>query len=130
MNPWLPVLAALHLAASTKRPLSELAASYALPFALSGRLEDFPVETSARLMAHLRGTSQNLSAFLRPVGAVKSISDIDGLRVTLADARIVHLRPSGNAPEMRCYVEAPSEADAIELLAQGLRLIQGWASKH
>ena len=127
---FLPVLAALHLAASTKRPLSELAASYALPFALSGRLEDFPVETSARLMAHLRGTSQNLSAFLRPVGAVKSISDIDGLRVTLADARIVHLRPSGNAPEMRCYVEAPSEADAIELLAQGLRLIQGWASKH
>ena len=30
----------------------------------------------------------------------------DGLRMSLSDSTIIHLRPSGNAPEFRCYVEA------------------------
>jgi phosphomannomutase len=29
---------------------------------------------------------------------------------------VVHLRPSGNAPELRCYVEADSEARAEGIL--------------
>lgn len=37
----------------------------------------------------------------------------DGLRITLDNGDIIHLRPSGNAPELRCY----SEADTM-LLAQ------------
>ncbi|MFB9951596.1 phosphomannomutase, partial [Rhizobium puerariae] len=48
--------------------------------------------------------------------------------VTLADGRIVHLRPSGNAPEMRCYVEAQNQLTAKKLLRQGLELIREWAS--
>ncbi len=27
----------------------------------------------------------------------------DGMRITLRDGCIVHLRASGNAPELRCY---------------------------
>jgi phosphomannomutase len=30
----------------------------------------------------------------------------DGLRASFANGDIVHLRPSGNAPELRCYAEA------------------------
>lgn len=37
---------------------------------------------------------------------IKSIDETDGLRITLTDGLIVHLRPSGNAPELRCYAEA------------------------
>jgi hypothetical protein len=37
---------------------------------------------------------------------------------------MIHFRPSGNAPEMRCYVEAGSESEAKSLLAQGLELIR------
>ena len=123
---FLPILAVLSKAAMSGKPLSLIAASYALPFALSDRLENFPVETSAALMAHLRGSRENLAAFLAPIGQPASVSDIDGLRVTLADGGIVHLRPSGNAPEMRCYVEAGTEMAAGALIANGLGQIRAW----
>lgn len=123
---FLPILAVLSKAAMSGKPLSHIAAGYALPFALSDRLENFPVETSAALMAHLRGPRENVAAFLAPIGLPASVSDIDGLRVTLADGGVIHLRPSGNAPEMRCYVEAGTEAAARALMAKGLGLIGAW----
>jgi phosphomannomutase len=124
---FMPMLATLSLAAIRKEPLSVVAASHKLPFAAADRLENFPVETSAALMAHLRTSDANLSEFLQPIGEVGSKSDIDGLRVTLRDGRIIHFRPSGNAPEMRCYVEAGDEAAASELLNAGLTRIKRWA---
>ena len=125
---FLPILATLYAAALAKKPLSAVAGSYRLPFAAADRLENFPVETSAALMAYLRASDANLADFLKPVAAVASKSDIDGLRVTLVDNRIIHFRPSGNAPEMRCYVEASSESEAKALLEQGLGLISAWAA--
>ncbi|MGE6783253.1 phosphomannomutase [Ensifer adhaerens] len=123
----LPIVAALAAAAEAKLSLSALAASYRLPVALSDRLENFPVETSARLMAYLRGGDDNLAAFLAPIGRPVAVSDIDGLRVTLDDGRIIHFRPSGNAPEMRCYVEADTVEAAEGLLSSGLSTIRHWA---
>ena len=125
---FLPILATLYAAAKAGNPLSAVAGSYRLPFAAADRLENFPVETSAALMAYLRASDANLADFLKPVAAVASKSDIDGLRVTLVDNRIIHFRPSGNAPEMRCYVEASSENEAKALLEQGLGLISAWAA--
>ena len=127
---FLPILAVLSKAAMSGKPLSHIAAGYALPFALSDRLENFPVEASAALMAHLRGSRENLAAFLAPIGLPASVSDIDGLRVTLADGGVIHLRPSGNAPEMRCYVEAGTEAAARALMAKGLGLIRAWEKRR
>jgi phosphomannomutase len=123
----MPVLAVLALAAGQKRPLSAIAAGFALPAAASDRLENFPVETSAALMAELRSGAGALAAFLAPLGVPSKISDIDGLRVTLESGDVVHFRPSGNAPEMRCYVEAGDDAAALRLLAAGLARIREWA---
>ncbi|WP_113544353.1 phosphomannomutase [Rhizobium leguminosarum] len=124
---FLPMLATLSLAAIRKETLSAIAASYKLPFAAANRIENFPVEKSAALMAFLRASEANLSNFLHPIGDVASKSDIDGLRVTLRDGRVIHFRPSGNAPEMRCYVEAEDEIAALELLSAGLTRIKRWA---
>ncbi|MCA1443944.1 phosphomannomutase [Ensifer sp. IC4062] len=124
---FLPVLAALFNAIQEKRPLSEVAAGYRLPFAAAGRHEHVPGEASAALMAYLRRSDGNLAGFLKAGSPVAAKSDIDGLRMTLADGRIVHFRPSGNAPEMRCYVEAETEEAANTLLDQGLALIREWA---
>jgi phosphomannomutase len=125
---FLPVLAVLGLAAQRGVPLSEVAASFALPFAASDRLENFPIETSGALMAHLRASSAALAAFVAPLGTIADTSDIDGLRMTLADGRILHLRPSGNAPEMRCYVEAGTREAAMSLLEDGLSLVRRFAA--
>ncbi|MCS4091852.1 phosphomannomutase [Rhizobium sp. BK176] len=124
---FLPILATLFLVKQQGKPLSAITADFRLPVAAADRLEDFAVETSTALMAHLRATPENLAAFLKPLGVVSSISDIDGLRVTLADCSIVHLRPSGNAPEMRCYVEAKDETAASSLLDKSLSLVRDWA---
>lgn len=123
----LPVLAVMALRAAESRPLSAIASAFALPAAASDRLENFPVETSAALMAELRSGAGPLSAFLAPLGVPASASDVDGLRVTLEDGAVVHFRPSGNAPEMRCYVEAQDEAAAAALLSAGLARIRDWA---
>ncbi len=126
---FLPVLATLYLASREKKTLSEIASMFRLPVAIADRLENFPVETSAALMTHLRGGDANLVSFLAPIAPVRDKNDIDGLRVTLEDGRILHLRPSGNAPEMRCYVEAETDEAARSLLAQGLGLIGAWAAE-
>ncbi len=127
---FLPMLAVLSLAAAQRKPLSAIAGSYNLPVAAADRLENFPVETSAKLMAYLRASPENLAEFLQPIGKPSATSDIDGLRVTLADKRIIHFRPSGNAPEMRCYVEAENEHAATELLEAGLNRIRHWAGQN
>jgi phosphomannomutase len=126
---FLPILATLHAAANKRKPLSSVASGFRLPFAAADRLENFALEKSAALMAYLRASDANLATFLAPIGSVASASDIDGLRVMLADGRMIHFRPSGNAPEMRCYVEGPSEEAAKALLSQGLGLIRIFAAK-
>ncbi|WP_337184823.1 phosphomannomutase [Shinella sp.] len=122
----MPVLAVLALA-TAERPLSQVVADFSLPAAASDRLENFPVETSAALMAELRSGAGRLAAFLAPIGVPQKTSDVDGLRVTLEDGSVIHFRPSGNAPEMRCYVEAADEAAAAQLLEAGLHRIREWA---
>lgn len=124
---FLPLLAALKLMAEQNRPLSTIAAAYKLPVAAADRLQDFPLEKSGALMAHLRSSRTNLESFLASIGSVKDTSDIDGLRVTLDDGSTIHFRPSGNAPEMRCYVEAETEEKAQSLLNKGLDLIRNFA---
>lgn len=119
---FLPALAALYAAAQGRKTLSQLARDYRLPVAAADRLENFAVERSAALMAHLRSAYENLAAFVAPLGEISAISDVDGLRISLTNGNTVHFRPSGNAPEMRCYVEAESEAAAQALLKQGLAL--------
>ncbi len=125
---FLPVLATLFLAKQQDKPLSAIAADFHLPVAAADRLENFAVERSAAVMAHLRASPANLAAFVKPLGAIGSVSDIDGLRITLADRTVVHFRPSGNAPEMRCYVEAEDEAAASSLLEKGLSLVRDWTN--
>ncbi len=123
---FLPALAVLGTAAKAGQSLSELATAYSLPIALSDRLENFAVERSVALMVHLRASADNLSGFVAPIGMIKAVSDIDGLRITLSDDSVIHFRPSGNAPEMRCYVEAPDQRAAEALLAKGLAALNDW----
>ncbi|MDQ0318519.1 phosphomannomutase [Pararhizobium capsulatum DSM 1112] len=127
---FLPALAVFSFAKSKGITLSALAASYALPVAVADRIENFSSETSAALMAYLRASRENLAAFLSSIDRPETVSDIDGLRVTLADGRVIHFRPSGNAPEMRCYVEAETEAAALALLEEGLKRISGFSEGH
>lgn len=89
-------------------------------FTAANRLEDVATDRAQALIAGF-DTAGALDAFLARLGEVGGPQDrTDGLRVTLASGRILHLRPSGNAPEFRVYAEAESRTAAEALLQRGL----------
>ncbi|WP_350587241.1 phosphomannomutase [Pseudoalteromonas sp. 3-MNA-CIBAN-0064] len=60
---------------------------------------------------------------------LKSVNNIDGLRLIFTNNDIVHLRPSGNAPELRCYTESKSIYDAKTLSKKVLMSIEAFINK-
>ena len=56
-------------------------------------------------------------------GKVESIDRTDGLRVTFQTSEVLHMRPSGNAPEFRCYNEASSPERAVEMQQQSMETL-------
>ena len=110
----LPIVAALIEA----RRAGSLAARVAMEparFTATDRLEHVPVAASRALIAQL--DAGGLAGFAAPFGAVASVDRTDGLRVALEGGAILHLRPSGNAPEFRVYAEAGSVVGAEALVA-------------
>ncbi|MCY0149361.1 phosphomannomutase [Hoeflea sp. G2-23] len=114
----LPLLCALAAARAAGQSVSAHVAQFELPVAISDRIENFPTDVSQALVARLSGDEQACAAFFAALGPVADIDRTDGLRITLQNGDIVHLRPSGNAPEMRIYSEATSETRARALIAQ------------
>ena len=119
----LPILAVLGTAAERRVPLSRLREIWPLPASESDRLKDFPQDASHALFRSLRRSRSALATVLSPIGAVAAVDDLDGLRVTLSSGEVVHLRASGNAPELRCYAEAVSADRARALIAQVFDLV-------
>lgn len=64
--------------------------------------------------------------FTAGCGPVAHIDLTDGVRMVFSSADIVHLRASGNAPELRVYVEADTPERARELLRLGMNVVTGW----
>jgi phosphomannomutase len=65
-----------------------------------------------------------LSELMAPLEGVAGVNSRDGLRIMAKNGEVVHFRPSGNAPELRVYVEAATEERAAELLEWGLAVAQ------
>ncbi|MBS3649507.1 phosphomannomutase [Pseudaminobacter sp. 19-2017] len=123
----LPILCALTSAFGAGLELSALVAGLELPACASGRLENFSRDDSERLMTWLSEDEENVRTFLGGLGDLSGMDDTDGLQMTLSDGGSLHLRPSGNAPEMRCYASAQSEERTSALLAAGLERIRRFA---
>lgn len=124
----LPALAVLALTQDT--PLSQLTASLPKRYSASDRLQQVEAPFSQSLLE--AGAAAPLQLIEKLGFYDKTVTDInqtDGLRLTFSDGDIVHLRPSGNAPELRCYAESASEIGANGLVATALnglhRLING-----
>lgn len=116
----LPMLSALAAAAEARVPLAELVSQLPVKPAMSDRLTDVPVSASAAFVSKLADDPEHAGAFFAEVGKVADLSMVDGPRFTLGTGDVIHYRPSGNAPELRCYVEGTSADRAAELLRWGL----------
>ena len=116
----LPLVAPL-VEAKAAGSLSARVAQEPACFTAADRLEHVPSEASAALIAGFGADPGRLAALLADLGETATGTDLtDGMRLTLASGRVVHFRPSGNAPEFRLYVEAENPQAAADLLARGL----------
>jgi phosphomannomutase len=119
----LPVIMLLALAGDGN--ISTLVNALPQRFTHSDRIQNFATEKSQAIIAQGKISPTSLLEQLgfENVG-IKSIDEKDGFRVTLEDGSIVHLRPSGNAPELRCYAETDCYNQASDCVVKTLKNIQ------
>ncbi|MGK9450599.1 phosphomannomutase [Acidithiobacillus caldus] len=126
----LPLLAVLREARYREQPLSSLLDSLPQRFTSSDRLQDFPTEVSHQRLQRYRA-ADGCALFGRDFGDLcggepLQLDHSDGVRAFFASGDILHLRPSGNAPELRCYTEADSVTRADALLQGALTRLARW----
>lgn len=109
----LPIVAILDLATRSNMPLSALIATLPQRHTASAIIRDVNPDTSASLVGRL---ATNF-AFAAQIAAdsIASADTTDGTKLMLGSGDVVHLRPSGNAPELRCYAESTTAAAAVAL---------------
>ncbi|WP_460275366.1 phosphomannomutase [Celeribacter sp. ULVN23_4] len=119
----LPILAPLAAAKVAGVPLAELVAALPPCFTAADRLQEIDRERAGVFLADLVENDANRRAFFAPLGEIASVDLTDGLRVDFEGGTVVHLRPSGNAPEFRIYAQAGSEDEALELVSSAKGLV-------
>jgi phosphomannomutase len=147
---FLPIVAALASAGASGLGLDASWSRLPPRFGSSGLLDRVPTQVSHAILARLippgdtvevsfeRGapapfhdwldTRDELERlFTRELGfgAIARINVLDGLRVHFTNGDVAHVRPSGNAPQLRLYANADSQARADEIVALALRQPDG-----
>ncbi len=79
---------------------------------------------SGALAGELRGIRVELERYFsrtRGFQPLVAVNFLDGIRMLFAGGEIAHVRPSGNAPQLRCYAVADDERRAAEIVAVTVR---------
>ncbi len=74
--------------------------------------------------ADARATRDRLATYFtsrESFDEIARINTIDGVRVYFRNGDIAHVRPSGNAPQLRIYAVADTQARADEIVAMAIR---------
>lgn len=125
-------IAILMLSIKDSKTISGLLADLPQRFTYSDRLTDFPTKRSQQILADMVASDdgenlQYITNVFKDIGeAAVSIDQTDGLRITFENDEVIHLRPSGNAPELRCYNEADSQDRAQALNQRCMRVMAAW----
>jgi len=141
----LPILANLFASAEMRIGLSALWSRLPARFGRAGLLDGVPVAVSKAILAHLTppdGTLEvdfarapepaavwqsrkaTLARFFTPARGfddIVRINVLDGVRVSFENGDVAHVRPSGNAPQLRIYANSDSQARADQIVDLGLK---------
>ncbi|WP_245895098.1 phosphomannomutase [Devosia submarina] len=120
----LPLLCVLGLAARQGKSVSQIVAALPLQHAMADRLQDVPAERSGAFLGRLADDADFAAALFGEHG-IASLSTIDGLQFRTLSGDMVHFRASGNAPELRCYVEGGTAEVARGLLEWAMEAARG-----
>ncbi len=131
---FLPILSVLFAAAERSVPVAELFAELPKRFSKAGLLKNFPRESGLGVVRHLTPAEKDpeehakvstdlARVFTRARGftSVARLDYTDGVRIIFSNNDVAHIRPSGNADELRIYGTADTQARADAIVAEGVR---------
>jgi phosphomannomutase len=90
-------------------------------FSRAALLAQFPRQLGCEVVAYL--SRAHLAQFFPPemgFGAVSRVDCTDGARISFDNGDVAHVRPSGNADELRIYAVADTQPRADEIAAMGI----------
>ncbi len=118
----LPIVVALIAAAEAQVTVSALFDILPKRFTQAAMIDDFPAVISRHIVEKLSEDTVDTRAFIAQFfnpnngfDTVNTINTLDGVRIYFANGDIAHLRPSGNAPQLRIYSVANSQERADEI---------------
>lgn len=123
----LPMIVCLLAARRKRLTVGQLFAGLPQRFGKAGLIDQFPQEASAAILARFTPAGpadreaifRELERFFtaeQGFGRVAEINVVDGLRIFFANGDVAHVRPSGNAPQLRIYADAASPERAAEIV--------------
>lgn len=122
----LPVIAVLRAAKEQKQTVSFLADELPQRYTASDRLKEYPTALGMARVQEMMNAGAPDRMFGSLAGTFIKSDTTDGLRMEFSTGEIIHLRPSGNAPELRCYTECASAERAIALNTACIAKMEAW----
>jgi phosphomannomutase len=120
----LPIIVALVAAVESNQSVTELFSRLPARYTQAGMINNFPTHVSQSIAASFSQDTPEVRAklgiFFTPEHGFTDITGLellDGIRIFFANGDIAHLRPSGNAPQLRIYSVADSQSRADEIVA-------------
>lgn len=123
----LPLVATMLQAKKHGKKISEVFQAYPKRYTSAGLLDNFPLSAS-REIVHLltKNDEQAISIIIKELGAIKNDIELvdtnttDGVRLRFSNNEVLHIRPSGNAPQLRVYSNADNQQRADEIVANAV----------
>ncbi len=120
----LPIICALLTASESGKKLSEVFGELPRRYTGGGLIDDVPQNQidQFKVQSGNKEAMQDLAdRVFEGTSFGKAELDItDGLRLIFESGDVIHLRPSGNAPQFRVYTNADSQERADDLVTQAL----------
>jgi phosphomannomutase len=126
----LPILGVLFAAEEHGLTLVDLFRRLPKRFSRAALLKHFPRATALKIVdrfSPLGGDAEairkDLAHFFKPAQGFAGVTHVDytdGVRILFANGEVTHVRPSGNADELRIYAVADTQSRADAIAAMGI----------
>jgi phosphomannomutase len=125
----LPILIVLSLSHQSSVPISDLLKALPSRFTASTCIKGVLKGVSTQIINSLEFDKVKQDEFLFAVYGDRSlkidvINKTDGLRLTINNKEFIHIRPSGNAPELRVYIETSTMDKSEELVGLVIKALK------
>jgi phosphomannomutase len=125
----LPILGVLFAAEQSGLPLIDLFSRLPKRFSRAALLKQFPRATALKIVgrfsppAEAQEIKKDLAQFFTPAlgfAGIDRVDYTDGVRIIFTNGEVAHVRPSGNADELRIYAVADTQSRADAMTAMGI----------